>query len=84
MSLNRLIEIRERVGAAPHEIVNVRLPVDQLAYVDELAAELEVSRSDVIRECLREGLEKTWGDWQTALRSANTGGKALPKKRKAK
>jgi Arc/MetJ-type ribon-helix-helix transcriptional regulator len=80
MSLNRLFEMKERGLSSPQEVISLRIPVDQLAYVDELAGELELTRSDVIRECLRDGLERTWSDWQTALRSAKTGGKPLPKK----
>jgi predicted transcriptional regulator len=82
MALSKLFDIKASV--IPTEQVTVKLDVDLVAYADELAAELELTRSDVIREAFRDGMRRTWADWQEALeqgkretaeRSERTGGK---------
>lgn len=84
MALSRLFDLQQRNVAVPQETISVRIDCDQLAYIDDLAEELELTRSDVLRECLRDGLQRTYGEWQAALEngkkqaaevSARTGGK---------
>jgi predicted transcriptional regulator len=78
MALSKLFDLKASV--VPTEQVTIRLDVDLLAQADELAQEIGITRTEVIREAFRDGMARTWSDWETAKLSAKTGGSLAPKK----
>lgn len=75
MGLGRILD--RKASVIPTEQITFRIDVDMLAYADEIAAELEVPRAEVLREAVRDGMRQLYGDWQQALEN---GAKKQPKK----
>lgn len=83
MGLGKLIDMSETTST---QQLSVRMSEDMLAKAAELAEELAIPRSVVLREAFSIGMANLWSDWQQALqngkeaketaeRSARTGGK---------
>lgn len=73
MGLSKLFEIKASV--IPTEQMSIRLDVDLLAYADEVAEELDVTRTDVLREAFRDGMQRIYAEWQQSLENGKKGGK---------
>lgn len=73
MGLSKLFEIKASV--IPTEQVSVRLDVDLVAYADEVADELGITRTDVLREAFKDGMQRIYAEWQQALENGKKGGK---------
>lgn len=82
MVLGKLLD--KKASLTPTTSITFMADVDVMAWVDEIAGELDLSRSVVLREILREGAKIAYGEWMQALengakataeRSARTGGK---------
>lgn len=73
MGLSRLFEIKASV--IPTEQISIRLDLDLLAYADEVADELGITRTEVLREAVRDGMQSIYAQWQQALENGNKGGK---------
>lgn len=65
MVLSKLLD--RKASLIPTQQVTFNADVDVLAWVDEIAAELEFPRSVVLRECLREGTKAAYGEWMQSL-----------------